>query len=111
MAKVDLMNIDESAGSGLRQQRRPRWPYWVFVPTCALTYAVFCTWFMLEAWGRRGEPKPAWFDVAFVFACPGMFLVPVPFFGALIVGAGTTFVLVWLAQQFPRRIFPAPPHS
>jgi hypothetical protein len=56
--------------------RPSRWPYWVFVPICALAYTVFCFGFMLEAWGRLGESKPWWFEVAFVLAIPGLWLPP-----------------------------------
>ena len=103
------MDIDEPVGRGIPQRRRPRWPYWVFMPTCGLMYAVYCIWFMMEALGRQDEPKPDWFNAAFVFAVPGMFLIPIPFIGALIVGAGAGFILVWLVQQSPRFRSPAPP--
>ena len=54
----------------------PRWPYRVFVPFLALAYTVFRPGFMLEASGSRGVSKPWWFDVAIVFAIPGLFLPP-----------------------------------
>ncbi len=79
----------------------PTWPYWVAVPICSLAYAGFCTWFMLEAWGKLGETKPAWFDVAYFLACPGMFLIPIPVIGPLVVGAAVSFVMIW----FPRQLF------
>jgi hypothetical protein len=41
---------------------------------------------MLEAWGNLGEAKPPWFDVAFYFACPGIFLCPIPIVGPLVLG-------------------------
>jgi hypothetical protein len=56
---------------------------------------------MMEAWGRQDEPKPEWFSLAFVFAVPDMFLIPIPLIGALCVGAGAGFLLAWLIQHSP----------
>jgi hypothetical protein len=105
------MNPYESTGGHVPAPRRSRWSYWVFVPICGVTYTLFCTWFMLEAWERMGEPKPGWFYVAFAFACPGMFVVPIPFVGPLLVGMGSGFLLVWLAQQSSKRSFVSPARS
>ena len=76
---------------------RSQWPYWVVVPVCGLTYVVYCLWFSLEAWGRRGEPKPVWFDAAAVLAFPGLFS-PIPLVGPLVLGGGAGFGLVRLAR-------------
>jgi hypothetical protein len=36
--------------------------------------------------GAQWDAKPAWFDAAFVLAIPGMFIIPIPIVGSLIVG-------------------------
>ncbi len=69
---------------------------------------MYCFWFMLEAWGRRGEPKPAWFDAAFMCALPGMFF---PVAGPLVLGAGAGFFLVWLTRRILGHNSPSPPPS
>jgi hypothetical protein len=100
-AKMDVKRPAVERDSGTA--RRSRWVYWVIVPICALTYALYCTWFLLEAWGRRGEPKPAWFEIAAVPAWPGMFCFPIPFVGPLVFGAGVGFILTWSIRQVLER--------
>ncbi|TWT79761.1 hypothetical protein CA13_11680 [Planctomycetes bacterium CA13] len=96
------MNTNKSLSTEHQLPRQARWPYWVFVPIVALSYSAFCTWFLLEAWGRRGEPKPNWFDVASVFAIPRLFLVPIPIIGPFVVGGSGSFLLIWFAQRLQR---------
>ena len=83
-------------------QSRLQWLYWVLVPTTSLAYGLFCVWFTLEAWGRRGEVKPDWFEAAFVLALPGMML-PIPLLGPILVGGVLGSGLAWLIQQMWRR--------
>jgi len=79
---------------------RSRWLDWVIPALCALIYAAFCFWFVAEAWGLRGMPKPAWFKTAAIFAHPGVFF-PVPLVGPIVVGAAGGLVIVgvfrWLS--------------
>jgi hypothetical protein len=76
-----------------------KWPYWVFMPLGSVAYTFFCLMFALEAWGRRGEVKPAWFETLSVFAIPGMIL---PFAGPGILGAVLGAAAVWFPRQLVR---------
>ena len=63
-------------------------------------------WFTLMAWGYRGEPKPAWMDVAAVLATPGhltrlvLWVLPPPIPelvpGAILGGLLALMVASWL---------------
>ena len=81
--------------------RPARWPYWVCVPFCALAYTVFCLGFSLDAWGRRGEAKPWWWDVAGVLAFPGLFIPP--FIGAPLWGGAMGFGFIRLVFKNARQ--------
>ena len=81
--------------------RPSRWPYWVFVPFCAVAYTVFCFGFALEAWGRRGETKPWWFEVAGVLAIPGLFIPP--YIGSPLWGGVMGFGLIRLVRRIRGR--------
>jgi|WetSurMetagenome_2_1015567.scaffolds.fasta_scaffold27182_3 hypothetical protein len=73
-----------------------RWYYWIFVFFSVLIYTLFCWWFSVEAWGYRGEPKPWWFEIAFVLAMPGMSFPP--YFGTLLWGGLMGFGIIKLVQ-------------
>ena len=63
-----------------------------------MAYTAFCFWFILQAWGARGESKPWWFHVAFVLAIPGIWLPPyigAPFWGGAMV-AGLIRLVRWI---------------
>jgi hypothetical protein len=81
----------------------------VFGPLCALTYTIFCFGLMLESWGLRGESKPWWFELAFVFAIPGIF-VP-PYIGAPLWGGAIGFALVRLVRWSRGRLVPSAPNK
>jgi hypothetical protein len=87
--------------------RASRWPYWVFVPLCALAYTVFCFVFIMFAWGLRGESKPWWYVVARVLAIPGVWLPP--YIGAPLWGGIMGFGLVRLIRQIRGRRLPSVP--
>lgn len=78
------------------QLQSPRWYYWIFVPFTMLVYTIFCWWFAIEAWGYRGEPKPWWFEIAFILTLPGT-LFP-PYIGTLLWGGLIGFGIIKLAQ-------------
>jgi hypothetical protein len=76
---------------------KARWPYWVGAIVLTLAYNRFCFWFALEAWGRRGEPKPDWFLKAAAFATPGM---NVPWVGPGLLVALVSLGLVGSFRRF-----------
>jgi hypothetical protein len=82
----------------------------VCVPFCALAYTVFCFGFALDAWGRRGEAKPWWWDVAGVLAIPGLFIPP--YIGSPLWGGVMGFGLIRLVRRIRGRRLPsASPHD
>ena len=76
---------------------RPRggWPLWLAMGLGAMAYTIFCMAMGLEAWGRRGEVKPRWFEIASLFAVPGMGM---PVLGPAGIGAAVGGVVVWLGR-------------
>ena len=64
------------AGVSKIRSTRPRplrWLPWICIPGGAFGYTALCLAFALEAWGRRGEVKPTWFEVMAWLAMPGLF--------------------------------------
>lgn len=94
-----VMQAESPAHNHNGPRRSARWLYWIMVPFCGLTYSAYCTWFLIEAWGGRGAPRPAWFDVAYAFALPGMFLVPIPVVGSFMVGGLAGFLIVLFIKR------------
>lgn len=72
------------------------WPVWLAMGLGAMAYTIFCMAMGLEAWGRRGEVKPRWFEIASLFAFPGM-LAPV--LGPAGIGAALGWILAWLGRK------------
>lgn len=73
-------------------RRRRLWPFFVAIPVFAALHMGFALWFGLEAWGRRGEPKPEWFIRVAPYATFGEshpFLTSIAF--GTLVGGG----MVW----------------
>ncbi len=67
------------------------------VPIVTICYVIFYVWFLLEAWGTRGEFKPLWFQIADILMFP-TYLIPFPFVSAIIVGVIYGFILVRFAK-------------
>jgi hypothetical protein len=87
--------------------RSSRWPYWVFVPLCALAYTLFCFTFIMAAWGWRGATKPWWYVVARVLAIPGVWFPP--YIGAPLWGGMVGFGLIRLTWRIRSRRPPSIP--
>ncbi|GAB4218164.1 MAG: hypothetical protein OHK0012_25820 [Synechococcales cyanobacterium] len=83
---------------------RTIWLYTASGLSGAVLYSGLCFWFVLEAWGRRGEVKPEWFIWLYRVTQPGM-----SFPGAsLLLGAGVGLGLLAGVQGL-RRLPPRSP--
>ncbi|MBE9030787.1 hypothetical protein IQ266_13705 [filamentous cyanobacterium LEGE 11480] len=82
-----------------RQSSRPKaskWPYGLFIPLFGIFYFGFTLLVIAQAWGSRGVPKPSGFDLAALFAMPGMIGFPISPF---VVGGGVGFVVAWIVSN------------